>query len=434
MTMKGPLFAIALRNVLRHWQRTLITALVMSVGIATYIFYDSALAGMDRMTIDAMTEYSVSSISVRTEAYEKNSGGTPLDFGITDLEAITALVAKTVPKAVGITPRTKFIGSASNLTDELPIMGTIVDPIKDTGVFKVSSRLSAGTWFGTGSGKSTAADSSSEVPIGKGLAHDLGLKLGDWFVLSGRTLDDSINADQFQVGGIIDVPDPQISKSGVFLSYAQAERLLGVKLPVTEIDVAMPRAPTLDSELSKAAEASKNIERALNVGARGMVAIPIGKAAGDYLAMRNMKSKYSMIIILMVLAISAVGIVNTILMSMYSRIKEIGILKAYGMERRSIRRLFSLEGVLIGFAGSVGGIVIGAVAVWFSVNMGISLDGILGNIDFGNIPLAGTLYGEWHFSAFLIGFIFGILSSWLSSMIPAARASKLEATDALRFV
>ncbi|GAB1457768.1 hypothetical protein MASR2M48_30760 [Spirochaetota bacterium] len=68
--------------------------------------------------------------------------------------------------------------------------------------------------------------------------------------------------------------------------------------------------------------------------------------------------------ILVVLLIAGVGIVNTILMSVYARIREIGVLKAYGMSPKEIKGLFTLEGTIVGLLGSAAGTLFGVVLVW----------------------------------------------------------------------
>ena len=83
-------------------------------------------------------------------------------------------------------------------------------------------------------------------------------------------------------------------------------------------------------------------------------------------------------IIHVVLLIAGVGIVNTVLMSVYSRIKEIGVLRAYGMQPGQIRRLFSLEGMMIGAIGSTGGVILGMLLTWWSVRWGFDISRFFG--------------------------------------------------------
>ena len=427
--MKGMLFSIALRNVLRHGSRTLITALVMTAGIGMFIFFDSILAGMDRMTIDSMVDYTESSLSVMTKEYKKDIRALPLNLGIENPEATAGKLLAALPDALAIAPRTNFLGFASNRIDSLPVVGTVVDPAQDAAVFKISKGIIKGTWL-SDHASDKAAPAGTTIVVGKGLAADLGLDVGDWLVLSADTIYDTRNADEFQVIGILDVPAPEVVKSGLFMDYPTARNFLGEELPVTEMDIAMTRSPTLEQDLKSSVEAAALVSSSFPA----LTSTPIAEAANDYLAMRNMKSKYSYMIILVVLLIAGVGIVNTILMSVYSRIKEIGVLRAYGMEKKQIKRLFAIEGVLIGVVGSLGGALLGCALVWWGSTAGIPLDAMMGKVDLGSMPLAGTLRGEWHPAMILFGVAFGIVASWIAARIPAKKASKIEVTDALRFV
>ena len=104
------------------------------------------------------------------------------------------------------------------------------------------------------------------------------------------------------------------------------------------------------------------------------------------------------------------------------------------MRPGEIRRLFTIEGLLVGLVGSLAGLALGLALDWYLVSVGIPMEAMLGDIDMGGIPLAGTLRGEWNPGTAAFGFVFGILVAFLSARIPARRAARLEVTDALRFV
>lgn len=421
--MNKVLLRIAARNVLRHGKRTLITALVLTAGIGMFIFFDAILAGMDRMTIDSMVDFSESSLVLMAKGYKEEGRALPIgeEYGIGNPKAVAEKLPQVLPGLKALTPRTQFAAFASNRIDSLPVVGTAVEPASDAQVFGIASNVKEGSWLG---------EEEGQIVIGSALAKDLGLKVGDWLILSARAVDDSLNADEFQIVGTVSVPAMEISQSGIFLSYDSAKALLGETLPTATIAVSLPRAATLDLELEASAQAAGLALAAFP----DLAARPIKEAAGDYLAMRNMKAKYSSLIILVVLLIAGVGIVNTILMSVYSRVKEIGVLRAYGMRPSAIKRLFSLEGMLIGLIGSAGGVAFGCLGVAASIRWGIPLDKMMGNLDMGGIPIGGALRGEWHLATIAAGFAFGVLASWVSARIPSSRAGKLEITDALRFV
>jgi putative ABC transport system permease protein len=412
------LFRIALRNVARHKRRTAITAIVLTVGIGVFIMVQSLLAGMDRVTIDASIDYDSGSISLRSKDYEAHATGQPLECGIQKPDSIMASLGALLPVGSTWTPRTRFYVQVSNWTDETPALATAVWPDTDKKVFKTAEKVK-GDWGAPG-----------KVVLGASLAKDLGLQKGDSVVVTAVLPDGTLNAVELEVGGVADLPLYSLSAQAVYVTMGDAEALVGAPLPVTEIDIRLPRQATLDALIGQA----EGVAARLEANYRELAALSIGRAMGDYLAMRNMKSKFAYIIIVIVLLISSVGIFNTILMSMYSRIREIGVLAAYGFEPRQIKRLFSLEGMIIGIIGSAGGVLLGALFVWWLTSHGLSFGGMFGNLDLGNLPKDLFIRGEWSPTTFVQGFFFGVLVSWLASLVPARRASSIEVTEALRFV
>ncbi len=425
--MRNTLLVIAARNVLRNKRRTLVTAAVLMVGIAAFIAFDSLLAGMDRMTIDSMMDLTTSGLVVHNPEYEENMAGTPLAHGIDDPAGTIALIAGKVPGIEAATARTKFLATVSNYTDDMPVIAIAVDPDPDRRVFTLSSHIAEGSWFSDPAAKT--------VVMGGSLARELGFRLGDYVLVSARTVNENVNADEYLIEGLTDSSAPEIDRAGLYMSYATARTLLGEELPVTEIAAAVSRRGSLDTVLKGSEKSAREASAVLKESGRPPLSFtPIGVLAGDYLAMRNMKAKYSFMIILVVLAIAAVGIVNTILMSVYARIREIGVLLAYGMPRKDIKRLFALEGLIVGIVGSLGGVVLGALIVWYMVAVGMNLDAMMGKIDLGSIPLSGSLRGEWKFVSMVIGFMFGVACSWLAALIPARKAARMQVVEALRFV
>ncbi|MGB9685588.1 MAG: ABC transporter permease [Rectinema subterraneum] len=381
--------------------------------------FQSLLAGMDRVTIDAAIDYDSSSISLRSKEYHEHAASQPLEFAIKNPLAIEDRLPALLPKDSTWTQRTRFYVQVSNWIDETPALAFAVEPEKDKEVFKTSSTVQSGAWV-----------SPAKAVIGLDLAKDLGVRIGDLIAVTAILPDGSLNAIELEVGGIADLPLFSLSQQAIYLSAQDAEALVGAPLPVTEIDIRIPPASRLDTLVAQSDAVASALEKAFS----GIEAMRIGEAMRDYLAMRNMKSKFAYIVVVIVLLISAVGIFNTVLMSMYSRIREIGVLAAYGLEPGQIKRLFSLERMLIGVIGSAGGVLLGAVFVWWLTSRGIAFGGMFGNLDLGNLPKNLLIKGEWNPLAFIQGFSFGVLVSWLASLMPARKASHIEVTEALRFV
>jgi ABC-type lipoprotein release transport system permease subunit len=419
----GTLWKIAVRNTLRHTRRTIITAVVMTAGIATFIFYDSVLSGMDRMAVDNLADYTVSSLRIQNPAYVEDIAAAPLDKGLPHPEAVlAALAAEGLPG----TPRIRFVARLSNYEDEIPVMADAVDPVADASVFHVARSLTSGSWL-------TGAERNSVV-LGAELAAELKVGVGDSIIVSAQTIHDTTNADDYTVTGLVRTPAPEVNRSGLFMALADARELLDAPGGgaagglVTEIDAAMPRAASLNAGLT----AGNDVAARLRMVLPDAHVAPIGELAADYLALRSAKASYSYVIISIVLLIAGVGIVNTILMSVFSRVREIGVLRAYGMTARDILRLFTLEGLILGIIGSSLGVLCGVLLDILMIARGISLDSI-GSSLMGSLPVGGVLHGEWNPVAMGIGFAFGITVSLVAARIPARKAARLEPTAALRF-
>jgi putative ABC transport system permease protein len=392
----------------------------MMAGISVFILFDSVLSGMDRMAVDNMSDYSLSSLKIRTPAYVDDVTATPLDKSLPDTAKALAALEN---RGISAVPRIRFVARVSNYNDEIPVLADGVDPLADAKVFKLSAAVVSGSWLSPSTPKT--------VVMGYLLAKELGLKVGDAVLVSVQTVDDVTNADEYIIAGLVQTPDPQVNESGLYMPLADARALLvAPAMPggfATEIDAFLPRA----ASLGKAIAAGERTAVSLRTALPELRVDSIGFLAQDYLSVRNAKAKYSFVLIFVVLVIAAVGIVNTILMSVYSRVREIGVLRAYGMTRRDISRLFTLEGLALGVFGSILGVALGALFDLFMIVKGVDIEGFGGIM--GNLPLGGTIYGEWNPRTMVIGFVFGLVVSLVAAWIPARRASKLEPTSALRF-
>jgi len=413
------LFNIALRNVMRHAKRTLLTVITMAAGISMFIAMESLLRGLDRGSIDNIANLSNSSLRVMSKEYASNAESFPLDFGIENPASVKkALLQDT--RIVAVTERTKFIGELINSEQTKAIVCTIINPESDKDVFSLTQNLNGNYFSGL----------TNEILLGQDLANELKLKLNDTIILASNTLSGTQNADTFTVSGIVITSDPSINRLGAYISYKDAEKLLELNGLVTELDVKTVRLPEMKKFIAESASIKKDF-LAMN---KDLSAFSLSDAAELYLAIVTQKQKFSYVFILIILVIAGIGIINTVLMSVYSRIREIGVLRAFGLRKKEIKRLFLLEGTIMGFMGGIFGVVIGIVLVALLVNIGISMDSLAGKIDTGSFPIWGMLYGEWNLDSMIVGFIFCMLVALISSLIPARKAASLEISETLRFI
>lgn len=423
--MKGGkfmIFKMALRNIFRHKRRTLISIFTIAIGIMFYIMMDSLFNGMDRMLVESMVKFSDSSITIFSQEYDKNRRGYPLDKGITNLQEIKK-IASSINETEGVAYRTQFLGEIIFGGKSKYIVGTVIEPTIDNGVFEIKKHI-----------KGNYLDKEDGVLIGSLLAKKLGVRLGDYITISTKTVGGSYNALDFKIVGILETPNTMLNESGVVLSYKSANKLLNLNNTITSVHIKVRwnKGESIPYYLHKLQKVSDKLKAEL----KGYSVYTLKDLYGDFLLLMEQKKATSYIITFLVLIIAGVGIANSILMSVYERIKEIGVLMAMGMKPLNIRRLFLLEGLLIGVFGGLVGIVLGFFADLFMVYVGYDFASLFKDINPSDLgmPVWGVIYGEWNFGAFIVGFIFSLIIAIISAYIPSRYASKLKVTDCLKFV
>ncbi len=419
------LLKMAIRNVLRHKRRTLITVFVMGVGLMFFIFFDSLFVGMDKMLAETLVKYTDSAITIYSLEYDKNKKAFPLNKNIKDVKKVSEL-AKSISEVESVAYRTQFLGEIVYLGKSKYIIGTVVDPEMDARTFEIKQSIKKGKYFNY---------NENEVLVGSYLAKELGIEVGETITLSSRTKYETFNAVDYVVIGLINSPSPVINEAGVFISYKGAERLLNLEGNVTAIHIKVKwnKGESISSFAQKVEKVSKLLQEKLPE----YKVYSFMETFGDFILLMKQKRVSSFVIILLMLIISGVGIVNTILMAVYERIKEIGVLLAMGLKPKEIRKLFLLEGITIGFIGGFAGIILGFLANLWLIYAGYNLEAVFGSSVSGTelgMPVWGTIYGQWNIAAFIVSFCFAFFTALISAYFPARYASKLQVTNCLRFV
>ncbi|MFM7203529.1 MAG: ABC transporter permease [Myxococcota bacterium] len=418
--MYGILWRIAIRNTWRQKRRTVLSSTTIAFGIMLFIALDSLYAGLDRAAIDNMINLSASALKVSTRTYAQERESFPLKYGLEDVAGLQTELEK-LPGVVGVTSRTRFLGELSNGMDSLPISGIVIDPTRDQQVFKLHEHL-----------KGNYVDGSvpNQLILGATLAKELGLELGSSITLAALTRHESNNADEFVVAGLIDVTDPSLNRGTVFISYDTAQHFLELEGLVTELNVALERR----INFSDYRDDMLALQQQLQQSHPTLQVDTFVELGASFLALSAQKQANGMVLLAVLLLIAAVGIFNTVMMSVYERVREIGVLRAHGMTPRDIMTLFMMEGTLVGVTGGVLGLLAGGVVVFWLTTQGLPLDQWGGDsLNTSNMPIWGTFYGEWRPSHMLFAFLFSMSVACIAGLIPARMAGKMTVTSALRF-
>jgi ABC-type lipoprotein release transport system permease subunit len=410
---------IAFRNLIRQKRRTLLSSVTIGFALMVFIAMNSLLTGMDKGAIDNMVHLSTGALSIYTKAYKEEKQTLPLNHGIDNYREIASVLHKD-NRVAGTTKRTHFMGQLSNYSETMPVIGTVIDRVSDESVFNIRENVT-GSYFGD--------KSEHEILLGSGLAKDMGVKAGDYITLYALTKYDSRNADEFLIKGLINSTDPSLNKNGVFITFEAADNFLDLEGLVTEMDVAVSNRIS-ENAFEKDVLA---VQRTIQTQFPSMYAESFLEIGAAFFQMSKTKAAFGFVFMGIILLIAGVGIFNTVFMSVYERMREIGVLRAHGMNPGGVHLLFLLEGVITGFFGSILGVTAGAMINVYLTVKGYSLDKMANNIDTSGFPIWGTVYGVWNFKAMAFVFCFGVLIAAMASIIPARAAARLQVTKALRF-
>ena len=402
---------LAFKNIIRYKRRTVLTFLVLSFGIAFYIVMVGMVEGYKKQSVENYINFDTGHLKVRSLQYDEDAPFSQ-DNLLTNYRRVTDIL-KEKKFVTAFTERVKFIGEADNGIDSMPCSVIGIDAENDAKVFNLTNYITAGKLF------------DGAVLIGRGLIDDLGLGAGDTFYLTFKNGQGMMDSIELEIGGIIDSADPLVNSSTVFMTMADAKKYLNTD-SVSEIAVRTDdpsKAHVYTRELSKDLPQFQVLS--WQKLSEGIVAA----------SMADQVTTYVFVVFIMIIAM--VGIINTMLMSVYEKTREIGTLKALGMEDRSVLGMFMLEGSIIGFLGGLMGVILGSLIVWYLVAVGYDRTAFIGKENeniMASYRLAGVLRATWHWPSIVLSFLLSIATSVLASYYPAKKATRLQPMECLRTI
>lgn len=414
---------LAIRNVFRYKRRTFITFMAISFGLGLMLFGMSLYNGINRQALDNIINAETAHLKILAAGYFEKKDEFPLDLTIDNPQRIKVLL-KDTEGLQGMEARVLFGASLINGLDELPCLGVAFELEADQGAFNLKESIIEGSYL-------EVSDQSSAL-IGLGLAKDMQLKVGDTCVIRMFfSIEDFVwNALDLEIKGIVDTGNPQVDSSTIFIPLSLAQESLSLDSRVTEISI------RLKSE-DRLMEIKESVQSKLRAISSHYDVYTYEELASDFIEFSRTRARLQAIIPLIMLLIATLGIVNTMLMAVLERIKEIGMLAAMGMKKLEVMWLFIFEGAIIGFFGSLAACLIGGLGGWWLEVKGYRLSALgLGEryaeLAEAAYPVKDVFYGDITFGLLVFTLIFGTAVSILASLYPAYKAVRLDPIKALR--
>lgn len=271
-----------------------------------------------------------------------------------------------------------------------------VEPSRFDRIYAVSDHMHAGVF----------APSSTEVVIGTELADDLGVEVGDRI----RVATTGDREQTFRVSGIFDLGNRDVNRRWAIVSLRAGQTALDLVGGATTIDVRVEDVFAADAVAARiASRTGLSAESWMQTNQQLMVAL------------RSQSSSSQTIQVFVMLAV-AMGIASVLVVSVVQKQREIGILRAMGLSRARVQRIFLVQGLLVGLVGSSFGSAMGAGLVLAFASAARNPDGS---------PLFLLVLEP---PLFVTAGVLATLVGLLSAVWPARRASRLDPAEAIRHV
>lgn len=412
------ILTIAGKNLLRYQRRTLLTALLITIGIVAVLLFIALSGSFRDMMVGQITDSMLGHIQIHRKGYVASIDSLPLTRNMP--QRMVDKVEQTLSNMKEVeswSPRIKFGAMFSNFAETTSIRINAVDPERE----QQTVPLLAGRVL-QGDVSHTLVE-KGKILIPELIAKGMKVKVGDTVVLVATNKDGSVNGLNFIVQGILEGISGPGGRDG-YMHIDDAKELLRMEEPeISEIAVRLKdpkQIPTVDRELQA------SLGSLTNQQGQPAVEIHTWDQLSPFASIASMIEMLDVFIKIMLVSIVLISIMNVMLMAVFERIREIGTISAIGTTPRKILALFVTEGFLLGVFGSVVGVIISLITI-YTLNM-TTLSFSFGRQE--NLVLAPTIA-----VADVVMITVVVLAvAVLASLQPAWKAARMDPIVALRHV
>jgi len=468
----------AWKNVWRNKVRSLVVIASVTIGVLAGVFSIALMDGMIAQRISDALNYEISHIQINSKDFRINNDP---QLVIQNTEEVVSTI-QSVDGVTYISERIVITGMANTASKSAGVQIVGIDPEKEKQVFALSSKIMTGTgdYFEKDSklylaliGQELAkdlniirysVDSSAITRLrNKGLSEDLISKLtpimgkkfsnekqfikemkslfstGEqmrygllirqeaWSFREGaRMILTFLDKDNNQVGavfrltGLYDIANSMFEKGNVFVRNSDLKKLTGI----AENDY--QQLAVRISNIDQTDEITDKLSQKLP----GLEVLSWKKIQPDLAMMTDMVIQFYVIFGVIILAALAFGIINTMLMVVLERTRELGMLTAIGMNKKKVFSMIMLESVFLSLIGAVAGMILSYIIISITGNTGINL--AQSAEGFEALGYSSVVYPKIGAGFFVIVTILIIITGILSSIYPAMKALKLNPVEAIR--
>ena len=396
------------RNLWRNSTRTNVTITAVALCIAILIIFQSLIIGLIGKAVYNTTNLVVGEVQIHAAGYLDDRS---IYKSLKNVEEIRAVAKE---NNIGMVERSYGFGLISSGTKSAGTQFWGIDPESELKYFDFANHIDEGNFL--------TKTSLKKVVLGNKLARSLAAELGTELVIFVQGADGSLGNELFYVTGILGNVADNIDRGAAIILRDDFDILFSTNNLIHEI--------ALNSKGKLEAE---EIQKLMSAKAAG-VAVETWKELMPTIAIMTEKmSVFMLTMFSLIFTIAAsLGVMNTLVMSTYDRMKEFGIIRAIGATPWLIIRQVSLEAILLTILASIIGTVIGlSIAIYLQV-YGIDISG-KGNLAIGGIVFDPIWRASVSIKSVFLPIVLMMITSIVASIYPASIAARIKPVEAIHY-
>jgi ABC-type lipoprotein release transport system permease subunit len=401
--------ALALRNLIRNRRRTTITLLTMIFGIATLTLLSAMNDGwLNQMKTNFILSFT-GHLQIHAKGFEASQN---LRDRMDDPDEATRLMSS-IPEIVAWTERIRTSGLASVSGSSSGVQIMAVDPEQETWVTSMDQGVKEGHWIRPGI--------RSDLLLGRTIAQNLGAKVGDRVILMTQRPSGEMVSEVFFLRGILETGAPQIDRTLALITLDAAQQWLQMGNAVTDIVIR-----------ADGHEQTHLLYRAFVQQLSGLKyeIMPWQELDPMVRQWLEFSDAYGLVVLFVVILLVLTEILNTMLISLHERQKELGMMVAIGTNRRQVFMMLLLEAVLLILIGAILGYLVGSLIVMSVSDTGIDLTGYANAFEF--FYMDPVIHPQLTRASALKILTATLAAALLAGLYPAWKATRLSLSQALR--
>ncbi len=403
---------MAWRNMWRNWRRTVIATIAIVLGLILLIFMDALMKGSDQAIFGNAVRLYGGNVQIHAPGFRDKAGRLPL-IPLDDADMVVEIV-RAQPEVVAVSKRINTGGMVSSREGAYPVSITAIEPESEAPVSLVAENIIEGRFL--------TGNDGDNILIGQEMANLLKVGVGDRITLLGKRKDESMRQRSMTVVGIFNLGMGDAEKGLVYINLPTAQTLYNLRNQETEVAVTLTQVGQENATITNLQPDLPDYE-----------IDSFDTLRPEIREILEQKSAFLAIFGFIVLLMAGIGILNLMLMAVYERTREMGVLAALGMKGRQLMGLFLLEGIFIGVIGAIIGctlswllvLAVGQVGLDYAMAEGTGdITALIGNRLYPSIAIVNIIsYG-----------VAAVIIAALASLIPAWQASRNEPAESLHHV